>query len=509
MPLPSHAAKQSNCQDPVLTRRRTRRFGAGGPGGPAPGGHPSGIPVRTLVALAGGALLSLSALADAPTGTAGAGQPFANTQPTLGLNQVVQMTGTYPPRDGGDVSPTMAMVRTFAWGSGLGAQLPAEGQVLPISSNSAMFSLLGTNYGGDGRANFALPDLRGRIVVGTGQGAGLSGRALADRIGEAATALSVSQLPAHDHALPGAGSTGSQGGGQPFGNLQPSLSLQYVIAGSGVYPSSGLYSGGGGFIGEIRTFSGNFEPNGYLAADGRLLAISGNDALFAVLGTTYGGDGVNTFALPDLRGRTIIGAGQGSGLSNRSLGSTAGTEQVSLAVAQLPPHDHSLPSGTGSTATTGSGQPFDNLQPALALTYVIAIDGVYPSAGYSPGSDTVLGEVVAFAGNYAPGNDWAVADGSLLQISANRNLFSLIGTTYGGDGLTTFALPDLRGRTIAGLGAGTTLGAMTGTEEVSLTLAQLPIHDHLAPVPEPETYALLLAGLGMLGTLAHRRRRMG
>lgn len=161
------------------------------------------------------------------------------------------------------------------------------------------------------------------------------------------------------------------------------------------------------FIGEITLFAGNFEPKGWAFCDGRLLPIAQHTALFSILGTTYGGDGKTTFALPDLRGRAPIGQGQGPGLSNYSLGETGGQETVTLTVGQMPAHNHAFsdagqqPSGdavrvqTGSSQTkiqqttgsansgvtqnTGGSQPHENRQPYLGVNYVIALQGIFPS----------------------------------------------------------------------------------------------------------------------------------
>jgi microcystin-dependent protein len=167
------------------------------------------------------------------------------------------------------------------------------------------------------------------------------------------------------------------------------------------------------FVGEIRPMGiSGFCPRGWANADGQLLAISSNDALFSLYGTTYGGDGRTTFALPDLRGRTAIHTGSGPGLTNRSLGSRSGLETNTLATNQMPPHNHSLnalssdgnnPSPTGhllandgsdriyaagtpdtalagnAIGTSGSGQPVNNMQPYLTIRYCVALVGVYPS----------------------------------------------------------------------------------------------------------------------------------
>jgi microcystin-dependent protein len=162
------------------------------------------------------------------------------------------------------------------------------------------------------------------------------------------------------------------------------------------------------FLGEIRLVAFDFAPKGWAACDGRLLPINQNQALFALLGTQYGGDGKTTFALPDLRGRVPVGAGQGAGLSNYPIGSTGGDESVKLAVGQLPPHAHPVRASSGAATTkdpagafpakggayaaaqnakmntamlgkSGGGQPHENRQPYVALNYIIALQGIFPS----------------------------------------------------------------------------------------------------------------------------------
>lgn len=188
------------------------------------------------------------------------------------------------------------------------------------------------------------------------------------------------------------------------------------------------------FIGEVRMFAGNFAPRNWAFADGQLLPISQNQALFSILGTTYGGDGRTTFALPDLRGRFPIGEGQGSGLSNRRLGQKGGTEDVILNVTQIPSHNHSVNinlntasvsatlrayngdpdrataggnvlanaeiyssqasdvdmnngsitatingNAAGTTGLTGGSQPHTNMPPFLGMNYIICLQGVFPS----------------------------------------------------------------------------------------------------------------------------------
>jgi len=185
------------------------------------------------------------------------------------------------------------------------------------------------------------------------------------------------------------------------------------------------------FLASICITAFNFAPQGFLFAQGQLLPINQNQALFSLLGTTYGGNGQTTFALPDLRGRVPVGAGQGPGLSNRVLGETGGEEEVLLTVDQIPSHSHSAtttlnvsataransgignvdsPTGavwarfprdndystgapnvdmspsainmtasaTTSVANAGGNQPHNNMPPFLVLNYLIAIQGIFP-----------------------------------------------------------------------------------------------------------------------------------
>jgi microcystin-dependent protein len=175
------------------------------------------------------------------------------------------------------------------------------------------------------------------------------------------------------------------------------------------------------FLGEIRAFAGNFAINGWAMCNGQLLSISQNDALFTLLGTTYGGDGQTTFGLPNLQGRIAVSQGQGPNLTNRVLGEQSGTEQVILTVQQLAQHSHSFsvtaasatattptnnllatpssstkaflylapnppapaptlaPPAADSVQTQGGSQGHDNLMPTLAVTYLIALAGPFPS----------------------------------------------------------------------------------------------------------------------------------
>jgi microcystin-dependent protein len=456
--------------------------------------------VEVIAAGAAALVISGPAVA-ATTGVTGSGAPIGNYQPSLVLNQQVAIQGLFPPRDCAGCSATnwLGTVHTFAGGYNAFGMPAANGQLLSISQNTALFAILGTQYGGNGQTTFALPNLAGRVAVGSGQGPGLSDYLQGQNGGSAQTIMTVDQLPAHDHGLPGGGATGSAGLGQPLDNTQPYLAMNYQIAvnGGADYPDT--------FVGTVALFGGAFDPGGYLPADGRLLAISQYATLYNAIGTTYGGDGVNTFALPDLRGRTIVGAADGL-----ALGTAFGQEQVFLTEDNLAAHDHTLPGG-GLTDLAGGGLPFDNAQPSLALNYLISLGGIYPSrdsGGAAPDDSPWYGEIVATAGGVVP-NGWHLADGAILPIAQYQALFSILGCDYGGNCQTTFALPDLRGRAIMGAGNGFTVGQTFGERYTSLTVAQLAPHVHDLPdtagVPEPAAWALMIAGFGLAGGALRRR----
>ncbi|MCR9065533.1 MAG: tail fiber protein [Cytophagales bacterium] len=167
------------------------------------------------------------------------------------------------------------------------------------------------------------------------------------------------------------------------------------------------------FLAEIRIFAGNFAPRGWAFCSGQLLPIAQNTALFSLIGTTYGGDGRTTTALPNLKGRAPMHPGRGPGLTSRSLGQKGGTETVTLTEAQMPNHSHSLRTssvvantsdptqgvpalsdGTSSNfnnagssvklasetvSSVGGSQAHNNIQPFLTLNFIIALVGLYPS----------------------------------------------------------------------------------------------------------------------------------
>ncbi|GAA4625979.1 phage tail protein [Cellulomonas oligotrophica] len=338
------------------------------------------------------------------------------------------------------MEPLLAEIRLFPLSFVPQGWLACQGQLLPIQQNQALFALLGTTYGGNGQTVFALPDLRGRVPLhaGAGRTAGAQG-------GTESVQLTGGQLPAHTHApraaaaatatAPGgalwaattqphygpssqvalaADAVTAVGGGQPHANMPPYLTMTYAIATQGVFPSHDGGAGGEPFVGEIRMFAGTFAPGGWAFCNGQLMPLAQNTALFSLLGTSFGGNGSSTFALPDLQGASPVGVGQGAGLSSFEVGDRAGAESVTLTADQLPAHTHTAqatgsagtagnPSGArwavsrrgraterlyGTTPATtmsgtavapaGDGGAHPNMPPYTTLSFIIALQGTYP-----------------------------------------------------------------------------------------------------------------------------------
>ena len=470
--------------------------------------------LTTVVLLGICCLLPAAASANPISGSTGGGQSHTNMQPFLALNHIIALVGVFPSGQGSNSSTVIGEVTTFAGNFAPRGWAFCDGQLLSISANQALFAILGTTYGGDGRTTFTLPDLRGRTAIGSGTGPGLTPRPPGQKIGVEQVALTEAQMARHNHSLPQPGyDSENTGGNGSHQNMQPSLALDYSIMALAASPSGSSTAGGiGASFGEpamaqIRRFAGNFTLGDY-ACNGQEVSVAGNTDLFSPVGTTYGGDAETTLGLPDLRGRAVIHAGTGPGLTPRPLGQTIGIEEVTLTNTQIPPHTHTLPPPGGVTGITGGSQSHENMQPSLVLNYIIRLDGTYPTEDGGGGLDEgFIGEIAPFAGNFAP-RGWALCDGQLLALSQNGALFSILGTTYGGDGRTTFGLPDLRGRVAIGAGTGPgltprPLGQKSGVERVTLTEAKMPGHTHVVPEPGVALFFLL----GFVGTTLRRGRR--
>lgn len=323
------------------------------------------------------------------------------------------------------MEPLLAEIRAFAFGFVPRGWLACQGQTLAISQNQALFSVLGTTYGGNGMSTFALPDLRFRSPQHVG-----SGRTLGEQGGEAAHTLSVAELPVHTHAVRAAatattaepanarwattdrphygtaaqttlhpGTISGTGGSQAHTNMPPYLGLQYAIATEGAFPSRDGGAGGSPYVGEIRFFAGNFAPGGWATCDGQLMAISQNTALFSLLGTYYGGNGQSTFALPDLQGATPIHQGQGPGLEEYFIGQQGGAASVTLLESEIPSHSHTVrtvPTGTRGTSGNPSGGAWATSTQGRLREQLYSAD---------PAASTLSPQAVSVAGGGQPHNN--------------------------------------------------------------------------------------------------------
>jgi microcystin-dependent protein len=297
--------------------------------------------------------------------------PLPPAAPTLALPLLVALSGEFPTRGDGGTNAyfTLGMVQTFAGFIPAFGAPRAQGQILSVSNpptNQALFSVLGTTFGGNGINNFGLPNLNGRAAIGSEQ-------------------------------------VGTFGPG--------TLTMTWLISTgpSSLAPVPGM----------LAMFGGNYAPDGWAICDGSLLAIPQNLPLFEAIGFAFGGNQASVFALPNLAsGAAPVGTGTGPGRAPVSLG-----QQIAGPI------------------------------PGLGLNYLISVDGPYPpgsGTGAFPDTGQYLGQIIAYGGAQVPAG-WALCDGSLVQVSANPALFELIGTTYGGDGETTFALPNLCGLIVTGL----------------------------------------------------------
>ena len=446
---------------------------------------------RPAITLAAAGALGLIATGIAQAGpVTGSGVPIDTVQPSVGVTYLVR---TQDPTNFADIG----QVEAFGGSVIPGGFSVANGQLVSIASNPALFSRIGNTYGGDGVTNFALPNLSGRTVVGFGQGAGLTNRNLGSATGATAQTLTPNQVP------PFGGASGILSASQPVSILQPSLALAQAVVTQGFFPSPNGAPAQGPVIGQVLTYASPLIPNGRQFANGQQLPINQNQALFSVVGNTYGGNGFTSFALPNLSGRAATEAGAGPGLTPEALGTIMGAEATTLNVANLPPQPLRKPDGT--TAIFGGNQPFSVQQPTLGLRYIIATQGVFPTAGtILPDGAPFLGEISLFAGNIAPAG-WQFADGQMVSINTDPALFAILGTTFGGNGFTTFGLPDLRDRVAVGTGNGVLLGERFGHDTDTLNFAQLPVGypAALPAVPEPPALAILLTAL--LGLVCARR----
>lgn len=333
----------------------------------------------------------------------------------------------------------LSEIRAFAFPFVPRGWLPCDGRSLPVATNLALYHLIGNTYGGDGNT-FKLPDLRERVTIGNGPAYPYFAQG-----GEERHPLTENEMPRHTHqavastinrdsATPqghywpaDSGYTKESnaamsddalalvGYGKGHDNMSPYQAIIYAIATGGIFPSGRF---GGGYLGSIKLFPGKVESEDCVPCDGRVLPIASHTALFTLLGSSYGGDGKTTFALPDLRGRAPVcfTTRRGDfGLTEYQLGQAAGVTTVTLTPDQMPVHYHpAVATTTGNVQSPegqvwanddnrppvkcfasqkgagapmnrtalgekGGDQPHNNMMPFQAIQYLISLAGIYPS----------------------------------------------------------------------------------------------------------------------------------
>lgn len=394
-------------------------------------------------------LCLLAVLAGAVGITALATDPVPLQQPTLAINYLIRIKAN---------SDSLGDIIPFAGGSLLESDnvVPAHGQILAIADNVGLFSKIGTNYGGDGQSTFALPDLRGRSVGGRG-----ASFAYAGTTGNSSVTLQPENLP------PSLGGTSV-----PVTRISPTIGLSQLVRYSGFYPSGGT-SVEGDLIGEIRTSASFASPpagSQFYMAEGQ--PIPSSDGPQITVFFTYfqkPGSRPDEFYLPDLRDRVTITQGMTPGtLGSLTTGQIVGSNSFLLTDDVLPGAPSQMP-----ILTYGA---------SIALNYGIVVEGIHPNANDAFSDyDYVIGQIVPFAFDLSrmPSNIVPL-DGRLLSVSTYPALFSVIGTTYGGDGRSNFAVPDARGRTL--IGATGEPGILGGITETFLTSDQIPLSPPSPPL---------------------------
>ncbi|MDO1583709.1 tail fiber protein [Rhizobium oryzicola] len=312
------------------------------------------------------------------------------------------------------------VVRTYAFGDYVSGVI-ADGRTLPINdANGYLFSIMGTTYGGNGTSNFKIPNFSGRTIVGGNYDYG-DPYVNVDR---ASSPLNQSNLP-------------SQWGGSntPVSNIHPSVKLLPVIkigpGGPDQYPTGTVF---------YYASPGARIPDGYTIANGSYVSAMQLPYLYRAIGHTYDQSSSDSvFRIPNLIGKTVIGAGNTPGEIPMALGTEVGSTGTLL---------------TNDNLVTLTGDFYglvnvSNVSPSIALNYIIKVRGTYPGGDHPELLGTpLLGEIVPYAGDLTLlSDDWLPADGRPLSISQYDQLYSLIGWTYGGN-YETFFLPNLVGRAI-------------------------------------------------------------
>ena len=342
------------------------------------------------------------------SGPAGGGAPRNNRTPYVAMSTVLYLLGNNPLVAQTIYEPFVGEMTMFAAGHGFPNATLAEGQTFAISQNTFLYSIIRTSFGGNGTSTFLLPDLRGRVPIGVGQGPGLTGRTFGEMAGVEYPTLTTNQMPSHQHTLPAVPPivrlSGATGSNQPQTLIQPSLGVKFIISTNGQIPSPSVQATNK-MIGQIQLYAGTNLPAGWTLCDGQSLSVATYPALFSVISNFFGGDGVATFALPDLRGRIPVGSPTGRP------GATYGVEQFVMTEAQLPPHTHSVPA-----------LDFQSWSDLLGLIGTNALFDADPDGdGAVNGLEWATGTELTNAASFAPLTIAAVDEQARIRFSRNTN----------------------------------------------------------------------------------------
>jgi microcystin-dependent protein len=342
------------------------------------------------------------------SGLAGGGAPRNNRSPYTALSTLMYRLGNSPLGTQTVYEPFIGEMTMFAAGHGFPNAALAEGQTFAIAQNTFLYSIIRTSFGGNGTTTFLLPDLRGRVAMGIGQGTGLTGRAFGEMTGVEIPTLTTNQMPSHYHTLPTVPPivrlTGASGSNQPQTLIQPSLAVKFLISTNGQVPSPSVQATNK-MMGQIQLYAGTNVPAGWTLCDGQSLSVATHPALFGVISNFFGGDGATTFALPDLRGRIPVGSPTGQP------GATYGVEQFIMTESQLPAHTHSVPS-----------LDFQSWSDVLGLAGTNALfDADADGDGAMNGFEWATGTELTNAASWAPLTIAAADEQAKIRFSRNTN----------------------------------------------------------------------------------------
>lgn len=301
--------------------------------------------------------------ANLPPSLGGQSIPLVNQQYGQNLQYLIQAEGLFPNGGSGIGPGTVGSIVSFAGPFQPGGFIPCDGRLLSIAAYEQLFELIGTIYGGDGIHNFAVPDLAGRIPVGTGgqyELGAMMGWPYLDLI-----PVSPDQANTDNIFI-------------PVPTIQPSIALNFIISTDGLWRALESYEP---TIGQIVMYAGEVIPDGWMLCEGQSLPIAEFEALYQLLGTNFGGDGVTHFKIPDLRDRSIVGTG---GPLNLTMGQVIGQPSINVSLDDLPAIIVPIP---GLSLQEDSGQSSDD---HITNISEINIAGLWPNASVEYSKDGLV-----------------------------------------------------------------------------------------------------------------------